>query len=256
MAQSAIRPTVTQRVRRFLAGEGVEVKPWADLDAVYVELYRLMNRRRDDPAFWGPLAGLLREVVEDLTDPDAPRRLPAPQAELLAGWEIRSLVDDLRRALPGGDIPAERTAVRRFGAKLPASVLGGFLLLGLAAAGCNEDSSDGAPDCTPVGVTTWADGCALPSSSVLWCSLATSSIAPGDKSYLCNCFARLSGSWNEGLTELFSTEPPEVVAAALEDMFDCVCRDPFALDRPFPADPPPDLDELCRPIPIYKGVSF
>lgn len=255
MARSVIRPTVTQRVRRFLAAEGVEVRPWADLDAVYVELYRLMNRRRDDPTFWGPLAGLLREVVEDVTDPASSRRLPAPQAELLAGWEIRSLVDDLRRALPGGDVPVEKTAVRRFGAKLPAAVLGGFLLLGLAAVGCNEDSSDGTPECTPAGATTWADGCDLPNSSVLWCSLATSSMDPGHKSSLCGCFARLSGSWSEGLTELFSTEPPEVVAATLEEMLEC-CAGSAALGQPFPADPPPNPDELCEATPIYKGVSF
>jgi hypothetical protein len=256
MAQSAIRPTVTQKVRRFLAAEGVEVKPWAGLDATYVELYRLMNRRRDDPAFWGPLAGLLRDVVDDVTDPASARRLPSPHAELLSGWEVHSLVGDLRKALPGGDAPAEATTVRRFGSKLPASVLGGFLLLGLAAAGCNDDPSDDTPQCTPVGATTWADGCGLAGSTVLWCSIATSSMEQTQKNYLCGCFNRLNTSWNEGLTALFSTESPEVVARALQDMFNCLCSDPVALDQPFPADPPPTLDELCTDIPVYKGVSF
>ncbi len=284
MAQAAIRPTVTQKVRRFLAAEGVEVKPWAGLDATYVELYRLMNRRRGDPAFWGPLAGLLRDVVEDVTDPQSPRRLAAPHAELLSGWEVRSLVDDLRRALPG-DGTAEPTTVRRFGAKLPASVLGGFLLLGLAAVGCNDDPSDGVPDagdaadgveaadevdppadvvdapvdtgiCTPVGDTTWAAACELPSSSILWCSIATSSIDPDRKDELCGCFAGLSASWNEGLTALFATEPPAVVAQALEDMLRCVCLDPDLLAAPFPEPRPPSLLDLCGGIPIYKGVDF
>jgi hypothetical protein len=285
MVQAAIRPTVTQKVRRFLVTQGVEVRPWAGLDASYVELYRLMNRHRDDPAFWGPLAGLLRDVVEDVTDPESLRRLPSPQAELLSGWEIRSLVDDLRRALPGGDAPAEPTVVRRFGAGLSAHVLGGFLLLGLAAAGCNDDPGDELPDsgdaadvaeaaddatppadavdaepdagtCTPVGDPGWATGCALPGSSVLWCSIATSTMEQADRRELCGCFAGLSPSWSEGLTALFATESPEVVARALATMLDCVCGEPDLLGSPFPEPAPATPEQLCGGIPIYKGVAF
>ncbi|MDD5308253.1 MAG: hypothetical protein PHU25_13100 [Deltaproteobacteria bacterium] len=136
---NVIRPTVTQRVRGFLAGQGVEVRPWAPLDETYASLYRLMSAKRDDAAFWGPVQGLLGEIVEDATGANG--RLPAPQAELLKGWDIEELVRDLRRALPNEAV-SDPSAFKRFSAGLSAPVLGGFLLFGVAATGCNESKGD------------------------------------------------------------------------------------------------------------------
>jgi hypothetical protein len=270
MAQAAIRATVTQKVRGFLAQQGVDVKPWTGLDETYGALYALMNRRRDDPAFWPPLTRLLDDIVADVTDPASPRRLPAPQAELLGTWDVKSLVADLRKSLPGGEVPTDPTTVRRFGEKLSARLLGGFLLLGLAAAGCNEEGDDVTPDaadsrdgddgagrCPSASGTGWSESCALDHSTVLWCSIATStSMDTNDKGQLCGCFASLNDSWNTGLTSLFETADAATVANALGEMLTCACQRPDILGAPYQDPLPPGTGSLCESTPIYKGVVF
>jgi hypothetical protein len=72
MTQAAIRSTATQRVRAFLAGQGVALAPWSGLDETYVASYALSSRRGDDPAGWSPVTGLLEEIVGDVTDPGSP----------------------------------------------------------------------------------------------------------------------------------------------------------------------------------------
>ena len=269
MAQAAIRSTVTQKVRGFLVGEGVPLTPWTPIDDIYGELYGLMNRRRDDPAFWPHVGRLLDGIVADLTDPTSPGRLPAPQAELLSSWNVNSLVADLRRSMPGGDVRKDPTSVRRFGEKLAAQMLGGFLLLGLAAAGCNEEDGDILPDsgdaadvadeassCTGSG-TGWSESCSLDQTSVLWCTIATSSADLDDRGQLCSCFAALNESWRSGLTALFATEDATTVSRALGEMLYCVCATPALRDGSY-QDPTagPYMGSLCEPAPAYKGVSF
>jgi len=270
MAQAAIRSTVTQRVRGFLVGEGVPLAPWTKLDDIYGELYGLMNRRRDDPAFWPHVTRLLDDIVADVTDPASPRRLPAPQAELLTSWDVNSLVADLRRSLPGGDVRGDPTTVRRFGQKLAAQMLGGFLLLGLAAAGCKQEDDDILPDsgdaadvadeassCPGGSGTGWSESCALDQTSVLWCTLATSSADLDDRAQLCSCFASLNEGWRTGLAALFATEDSATVARALGEMLNCVCPTPSLRDGAY-QDPTagPYFGSLCEPAPAYTGVSF
>ncbi|MBI5500333.1 MAG: hypothetical protein HY907_08825 [Deltaproteobacteria bacterium] len=271
MAQAAIRSTVTQKVRGFLVREGVPLAPWTKLDDIYGELYGLMNRRRDDPAFWPPVARLLDDIVADVTDPASPRRLPAPQAELLSSWDVSSLVSDLRRSLPGGEVRGDPTTVRRFGQKLAAQMLGGFLLLGLAAAGCNEEDGDILPDggdaadvadeatsCPGGSGSGWSESCALDSSSVLWCTIATSGADLDDRGQLCTCFAALNESWRTGLAALFATEDAATVARALGEMMTCVCPNPTFREGAYqdPVHAPTPTGSLCEPAPAYKGVSF
>jgi len=137
--------TITHRVRTFLRQQGAAIEPWSGLDATYSNLHALLDRRRDDPTLWGPLEQLLREVQEAATDPKAERRLAAPAAELLSSWDAAELAASLRRALSDaalaaapldGRAPAYRSLTRR----LSPSVLGAFLVLGLAAAGCSGDN--------------------------------------------------------------------------------------------------------------------
>ena len=137
--------TITHRVRTFLGQQGAAIEPWSGLDATYSSLHALLERRRDDPTLWGPLEQLLREVQEAATDPKAERRLAAPAAELLSSWDAAELAASLRRALSDaaqaaapldGRAPAYRSLTRR----LSPSVLGAFLVLGLAAAGCSGDN--------------------------------------------------------------------------------------------------------------------
>jgi hypothetical protein len=280
MAQAAIRSTVTQKVRGFLGDQGVGLTPWTGVDDIYAELYGLMNRRRDDPAFWPHVTQLLDGIVKDVTDPESPRRLATPQAELLSSWDVRSLVADLRKSLPGGDAKPEPGAVRRFGQKLSAQLLGGFLLLGLAAAGCKEESDDGTPDvpddvsdvvdaaddggglCPGASGAGWADSCALAQSTELWCTIATSTaMDTTSKASLCSCFVGLNDSWRTGLAGLFATADAPTVARALTEMLNCVCPTGTwaeglrAGDYQNPTTGPYS-GSLCEPAPLYKGAIF
>jgi len=139
--------TITHRVRTFLRRQGAAIEPWSGLDETYSELHALLDRRRDDPAFWGPLEELLREVLRQATAPEAERRLAAPTAELLSSWDAAELVVSLREALSGAapsDAPlaAGTPEYRRFTRRLSPAVLGGFLTLGLAAAGCSDHDAE------------------------------------------------------------------------------------------------------------------
>jgi hypothetical protein len=138
MTTPAIVPTITQRVRTFLADQGAELRPWSGLQETYDELYGLLRQRRRDPEFWQPLKGLLQEVVASAADSQRCGRGTSAQAELLASWKVDELVDDLRDALPD-DASSARTDFTR---SLSTAVLGGFLLLGLAAAGCAGGDSE------------------------------------------------------------------------------------------------------------------
>jgi hypothetical protein len=160
MMPAMLRPTVTQQVRAFLCSQGVAPRPWSGLDEVYAELYRLLRRRRDDAALWEPLASLLRGIIDSALEPDAETRLPAPEAELLASWDIEDLVRDLRRAIPNEEASSDDGAVARFAAGLGAAAMGGFLVLGMAAAGCAHEPPAPATPGEPA--TVVASGTATP----------------------------------------------------------------------------------------------
>lgn len=283
----AIEPTVTQQVRSFMVEQGVDIKPWTGLDETYGELYLLLNRRRDDPDFWPPLAALLQRVVDGAVNPDRPGRLPAPQAELLASWDMELLMEDLRAALPGGEPPRDPSAVRRFASRLSSAVMGGFLLLGLASAsGCpatpkvnsgtpiksraepkddvkapappadNEAKPDAKQQPDPA---AWFHKCDLEKSSVLWGTIHKSGLDRQKKQQLCSCFDSLNKSWADGLTRLFSSGSAKDIARSLEFMVSCCAPDKKGcLDQ--------DYDKVKRrfikrrirvaPVPVYKGVSF
>jgi len=314
MSVPAIRPTVTHEVRRFLEAQGVFLRPWVGLDRVYCELYELMARRRSDPEFWGPLGDLLETVRRHAIGTDGQSRLPAPQAELLSSWNVAEVVAQLRSALPPTGGAADPRSVGRFAGSLPASVLSAFLVLGLAAAGCDQGTgmddqtgdsgsdadsdsdtdsdsdsdtdadsdsdsdsdtdtdsdsdsdADGGMDSGPDGgdEPEWAEGCELPSSTVLWTSIDDSALDGSLKTLLCECFANLSDYWSDALTALFETGTPEDVAQALEEMVACCQNDHGAFSTE-----PPNLGSqllagmLCNYVDTesdsdvdYKGVSF
>jgi hypothetical protein len=77
-------------------------------------------------------------------------------------------------------------------------VLGGFLLLGLAAGGCE-----------------WSKDCTLDSSSPLWTAIDQSDLAYYEKTNFCECFATLQPSRDQGLVEFFETGTPQDIASAL-----------------------------------------
>ena len=272
----AIEPTVTQQVRSFMVDQGVDLKPWTGLDETYGELYSLLNQRRDDPGFWPPLAALLQRVVDGAVDPERPGRLPAPEAELLASWDVSQLLEDLRAALPGGEPSRDPSAIRGFTSRLSSAVMGGFLLLGLASAsGCSDDA-DVSRDAAAVDQTVdakvtpdtgarlpdmgpWFNKCNLDRSSVLWGSIDTSTLKPAQKRDLCSCFDSLNKSWADGLTKLFSDGSAKDIASALEHMLSC-CNKTNEKNLQQDYDKARDdflKSQLCKAgVPIYKGVSF
>ena len=270
MPKTAIRPATTSRVRRFLSEQGVDLRPWSGLDETYARLYTLLNDRKDDPTFWLPLSDLLGDVINDTVNEV---RLPAPQAELLASWDIEDLMRDLRMALPGGDQPPAQSAVKLFTGGLSAPVLGGFLLLGLAACACDEVEDDSIEDVdgdTDIDTDTdtdtdtdsdkntdWDADCDL-DSSVLWGTINDSDLDNSDKQELCVCFESLSSDWNTGLVDLFQNGTPEEVAGALEHMITCCSTSPEMLETPYDQSMESSIiaETLCSDVPIYKGVSF
>jgi len=140
MGAPAIIPTITQRVRLFLTQQGAALRPWTGLQETYDELYAVLRRRRDDPDFWQPLKGLLQEVVDSAADSQRHARRGASAAELLDSWQVDALVDELQDALPDSGAAAS-SARTDFTRTLSTAVLGGFLLLGLAATGCGDSGN-------------------------------------------------------------------------------------------------------------------
>ena len=256
--------TITHRVRNFLMQHGAAIEPWAGLDATYSELYALLDRRRDDPALWEPLEQLLHEVLEHATDPQAERRLAAPAAELLSSWDAAELVASLREALSDTarstatmveDGPEYRGLTRR----LSPSVLGAFLMLGLAAAACGDASTGGAAggDTSTGGTGGSQATCLIDDAQVLAATIDDSALSNSSKDILCSCMNRLAEDWRDGLTTLFETGTPEQIATALEEMLEC-CHQALP-NRTF-AQSTLLQGTLCEPFygtgGIYKGVSF
>ncbi|HOU89857.1 MAG TPA: hypothetical protein PLU22_02365 [Polyangiaceae bacterium] len=280
--------TITHRVRSFLAAQGVRIAPWSGLDATYAELHALLARRQDDPEFWGPLERLLRDVLLQATAPEADRRLAAPAAELLGSWDVATLVASLRAALPGAAPSDGAPAYRGFTRHLSPAVLGAFLVLGLAAAGCDEGGNEpivvggggvGAADSGTGGAATSggsaADGgtggsivvpasggtagaagaaaCVLEDAALLASTINDSDNSETAKANLCDCMTSLAQSWRDGLTALFEVGTPEEIATALQKIM--VCCNGGRNSEVFSAS---SLlaGTLCEYAVVYKGVVF
>ena len=276
MTSLAIQPTVTQQVRAFLEEQAVDIEPWSGLDETYGELYALLNQRKDDPAFWPQLSRLLDGVMHSAMDPGSPDRLSAPQAELMATWDVEALIGDLRAALPGGAVTRDPTTIQHFASRLSSAVMGGFLLLGLAAAsGCSDDAETPAKDAAarvdaPADLNppapdafvfpdqgAWFAKCNLAQSSVLYGAIDKSTISESSKAELCGCFESLNKSWADGLTSLFQTGTAKEIADALTHMVTCCAGKKSDLNSDFDTVKSAFLkNQLCKGVPIYKGVSF
>ena len=273
--------TITHEVRSFLRQEGAQLAPWSGLDATYAELYALLYRRRRDPTFWEPLERLLSELIERSVEPGSSARLSLPQAELLTSWDTKELVATLRSALPDapeGQLPELESYTR----KMSLAVLGGFLLLGLAASGCSGATEEGpgtggtssggantgGTSTGGVAVTGGVPGSGGATGGAAVCTLASSEViastindaaAFGDteKENLCECLARLNLSWTGGLEELFRSGTPEQISAVLYELMDCCVYEPGEFQRDYASIEAALLTRnLCEPVVIYKGVSF
>ena len=259
------------------------MRPWSGLGETYAHLYNLLNERKDDPGFWTPLSNLLGDLVED-TVKNA--RVPAPQAELLAEWDIDNLMHDLRSHLPGLDKVRSNSLPASFLRELSAPVLGGFLMIGVAFSSCHHvekiapmdagsnsdtdtDSDTDIDSDTDTDTETdtetetdgpWYEDCNLDSSSVLWNTINDSNLDFWMKHELCVCFEALNNDWNSGLENLFQTGTPEEIASALLELYECCSNyeNSGVFDETYDQSLENDLIDsiLCEGVLVYLGVSF
>jgi hypothetical protein len=157
--------------------------------------------------------------------------------------------------LPGDCAPAGDH--RGFARALGAPVLGGFLVLGLAMAGCGAKDKS-APD--PMKDTggelsprAWAEGCKLDEGSSLFVLIDESAtLSVDDKAALCDCMAAMPKDWQLGLSEAFKECTPSAIARFLEGFVaKCEAQGGVLTDDP--------SKEVARPVPnmpVYKGVVF
>jgi hypothetical protein len=247
MLDGALQPTTTHRVRGFLAGQGVDLKPWSGLDETYAAFYQLLRERQDDPAFWEPLGRLLEELARD---PEGRGSLPAPRAELLTDFDRETVLRDLRGALPPEGAMGPSLDVAGWVRSLSGPVLGSFLLFGLAASGCD-----------------WTEDCPLEENSSLWNAIDESDMGYQKRADLCPCLSEMNADWDEGLTNLFETGSEGEIAAVLEEMVECCNHDTWVLNENYEdveqdlidrtrCDPPSFDPPPIGPQPAYKGVAF
>ena len=132
-----------QRVQSFLTDQGAP--PRAQLSRNYDQILSLMQRRRDDDAFWNPLTDLLRDLVSSVVNSKDRQISVPPEARLLALWDVNELAHHLRAALPHQSDTAESLNVdesrgprwAHLTRGLSPNSLGLFLLLSLAACACD-----------------------------------------------------------------------------------------------------------------------
>jgi len=233
--------------------QGVELQPWSGLDETYEQFYRLLRERRDDPALWEPLGGLLGEILYRRQRPQGAGLPLAPRSELLSQAEIDGVIRGMREALPGNDAPLDMAEVRRYAAGLPSAALGGFLALGLAATGCD-----------------WSENCQLQENSTVWVAVDDSELTYNERRAMCGCGDNLREDWDAGLTELFEVADDEQIAAVLEELVECCQHNEWVLEEPYdygievqlveqslcytPEREPPPPPGVGQP--MYKGVAF
>jgi hypothetical protein len=137
------------RVQTFLTEAGAP--PRAEITHNCEQIFVVMQRRREDDAFWARLTDLVRELVDSVVQSKSSNAPLPPEAKFLALWDVNELALLLRAALPHDEVPsgvssslppANRWA--RFSNGLSANSLGLCLLLSLAASACGgEDSHSG-----------------------------------------------------------------------------------------------------------------
>ena len=155
------------RVQTFLTESGAP--PSAELPRNCDQICIVMQRRRNDDAFWAPLTELLRDLVDSVVKSKNPNVPLPPEAKLLALWDVNELAQLLRRALPHEPPPEAHntqsspgTQWQQLSRGLSPNALGLFLLLGLAASACgNSDSHTGASDAGITGGTVATGGASV-----------------------------------------------------------------------------------------------
>jgi hypothetical protein len=259
------------------------------------DLFALLRRRRNDPAFWEPLTELLQEIVQGATSP-RPGWRPPPYAKLLGAWDAEQLARRLQDALSASEpeAPGADDQPSRLAEMLSPALVATFLLLGMAASACGDGGGDGTGGaggtagaggrgalwtggtggqagsggaggwtCT-IGPSTKAPPTTLPTNcsqevgSALWNAIDQACLDQASKEIVYSCLSNMRSSWCDGLTALFANGSPERIATVLGELARCC---PLDRVNPDTQDYTMTLEQqlvdgmYCYAT-VYKGVSF
>jgi hypothetical protein len=105
-----------------------------------------LRARRDHPESWGPVNGLLQDIVATALDRKGWAQLPQ-HARLLASWDVETLARRLQDVLPAANEHCQPSALGSGSSSAATSawapsVLASFLLLGFALSACDPGPPD------------------------------------------------------------------------------------------------------------------
>ena len=247
MAEMRLQPTVVQEVRGFLLGAGFAQRPWSGAAEVLEALTTLLDEKKDDPAFSGPLDDLLSRLIARQETLESTADSFDRDTEVLGVGELRALVAELQFALPG-DNGSSRPTLASILTNLRAPALASVLLL-LVAGGCDVGSGKSTGE--PVIDTKPKDGAPTdkpdPVLKDVYDYLKGSTLSPSTIKALEDCLATFSDTRRQELVDLFKTKTPEEIAAHLEALAASTECKPETPEK----DVMPD-----RMVPLYKGISF
>jgi hypothetical protein len=120
-----------------------------------------------------------------------------------------------------------------------------------------EDTGASETESSTATLPGWAEGCSLDPTSVIFQTIGGSDLPDPQKTALCVCLEGLNADWNTGLTDLFENEPPEVVAAVLQELLECCTFETYVFNEDFSQSRDDLLSgELCYAVTPYRGVTF
>jgi len=279
-------PASLIRVRCFMNTTGrLKVKPWASAEETLDAFHDMLQRQRDNDAFWKDLEGLLASLTRDIK-----KRLSGnvPDNELLDATRHGALLSEIRSALAASK--GQPTGFRRLASALSAPAVAMLLLLGgTTTVGCDntarlQGTADATSDPTPEPDTDPVsdpppDYCAEVLADITVndapcdvemegeeCLHACKSFeeivvecVPEDSTSLhggdarckyIDCIQTMHESWRTGLTELFACWDCRTIEHKLSCDLDSFCRYPD--DSEFDLETFLDACHCC----IYVGVRF
>lgn len=266
---SILIPSTMQRIRCFMSTEGsLKVKPWATVDETLDGFFGLLSRSAADDDFWKGIRKLLGDISADLKR----RQAAAGKAldnEVLDTLRYDDLLAEIRKAVNGrpGGKGAFVGCLSGLSAKAVSLM---FLLGGVAAAGCSDDSTGNlaADSESDAIVETDSD-----SNDPMDTASDTDSNDPTDTDFsnmslaqiveavvedeiqqeaIINCIDGLNDSWETGLEALFQSETDDEIVTQLGClMIGNLCDNPDAAGEY-------SLETLldnCA-IAVYLGIRF
>ena len=213
-------------IRNFLEAERAAPEAWAAPEASLESLYALLVERRDDALFWSRLRLLALRLEDHRVDLGRLRH-----SEALGYATVDKLLTDLRADLHAIAPPAAVSWKRVLSGSLRATSLAAFLLLGTAAASCDDgDPYDTGGDASAdTGSDTDTSLCAEAVAEGIsgddgqaYCDLVdiinAASLTGEQRAALLDCLPNLDAAYRETLLEAFASMSDTEIATHLQQM--------------------------------------